>query len=99
MFGCGDAANPNEKTLDLMEAYIEEAFINLLVQSNRRSTRHGSTTIRLADVLHIIRRDEKKYLRMPYIITASRDFARTTTDFNFQNKGLDDKSRKTLKLN
>ena len=37
MFGCGDVANPNEKSLDLLEAYVEEAFVNLLLQANRRS--------------------------------------------------------------
>ena len=37
MFGCGDEACPDEKTLDVMEACVEETFVNLLQQAHRRS--------------------------------------------------------------
>ena len=70
MFGCGDDINPDEQTVDLMETYFEEVLINLVLQSSKRSQRHGANSIRLSDVLHVIRKDERKYLRMPYIINA-----------------------------
>ena len=98
MFGFGDSAEPNEKTVDLMEAYFEEILINLLTQAQRRSQRHGSTSLRLADVLHTIRKDEKKFLRMPYIINAYKDIERTTNEQHHINKYLDDDAKKNLKL-
>ena len=52
----------------------------------------------MADVLHTIRRDERKYLRMPYIIEASRSFAMTTAQMDEQSRGLDDQARKNLKI-
>ena len=48
--------------------------------------------------MHVIRRDEKKYLRMPYIIKATGEFNKTKADFDAQNKNLDDKTKKSLKL-
>ena len=69
MFGCGDDKDgPNEASLDLLETYIEEFVTNLVVQSQRRSQRHGSNSLRTGDVLHVIKKDKIKFLRMPYII-------------------------------
>ena len=98
MFGFGDVQCPNEKSLDLMEAFMEEVMINLLLQASRRSQRHGSNALRLSDVLHIIRKDEKKFLRMPYIINAYREIERTTAQQNTMNKYLDEDTKKNLKL-
>ena len=69
MFGFGDDKNPNEATVDLLEIYIEEFVINLVAQSMRRSQRHGTNSIRLPDVLNVIKHDEKKFFRMPYILS------------------------------
>ena len=98
MYGCGDDPNPDEKTLDLVEAYFEEVLINLVVQSSRRAQRHGSNSLRLSDVLHVIRKDDRKYLRMPYIINACQDIAKTTGDLNAQNRDLDEQAKKNLKM-
>ena len=70
MFGLGDEESPDEKSLELLEVYIDEFIVNLVTQASRRSHRHNSNSLRLADVLHTIRKDEKKFLRMPYIVTA-----------------------------
>ena len=99
MFGFGDDPNPDEKSVDVMEGYFEEIILNLVTQSSRRSQRHGSNQLRLADVLHTIRKDDKKFLRMPYIITAYRDIEKTTNDVSHLNKFADDKVRKNLKFN
>ena len=73
MYGYGDAETPNDATVDLLEVYVEEFVINMVSQALRRSQRHptthGSNNIRLADVLNVIKHDEKKYLRMPYILS------------------------------
>ena len=98
MFGFGDHNTPNEKSVDLMEGFIEETIINLVLQASRRSQRHGSNNLRLADVLHTIRKDEKKFLRMPYIINAYREIERTTNQQNTINKYLDEDTKKNLKL-
>ena len=72
MFGFGDSKNPDERSVELLEVYIDEFIVNLVTQASRRSQRHNSNSLRLADVLHTIRKDEKKFLRIPYIVTAQR---------------------------
>ena len=81
MFGYGDDRNPYDGTVDLLEIYVEEYIINLVAQAMRRSQRHppthGSNNIRLADVLNVIKHDEKKYLRMPYILSTQQEINQT----------------------
>ena len=58
MFACGDSQQPNEASLDLLETYAEEFIINLVMQAQRRSQRHGAkNSLRLGDILHCIRKD------------------------------------------
>ena len=79
MFGCGDQSEPDQKSLELLELYYEEAMTNLIVQASRRCQRHGGgNTVRVADILYTIRKDEKKYLRMPYIISQHNAHNQTT---------------------
>ena len=37
MYGFGDSKTPDEKSLDLMEALVEETLVNLISQASRRS--------------------------------------------------------------
>ena len=98
MFACGDDQTPNETTVDLLETYAEEFITNLVVQAQRRSSRHGSNNLRLADILHTIRHDEVKFLRLPYIITMHQELSKTEKAMNVNNKHCDDEVRKNLKF-
>ena len=98
MFACGDAETPNESTLDLLETYAEEFIINLVMQAQRRSQRHASNSLRVADILHVIRKDDVKYLRMPYIITMDKALQKAQKSVTEGNKYCDDEVRKNLKL-
>ena len=78
MYGFGDAGpeEQNEESVALLETYVEEFVTNLVSRSYQRTMRSGRTTvnqIRLADVLKVLEKDQKKFLRMPYIIKALRD--------------------------
>ena len=77
MFGFGDSQTPNEASLDLLETYAEEYITNLVMQSHRRSQRHGANNLRLGDILHVIRGDQVKFMRMPYIITSLQHYKKT----------------------
>ena len=69
MYGFGDNEYPNEASIDLLEVYLEEFIVNLVVRTAKRSQRNGSNTLKLADVLRVLQKDEKKFLKMPYILT------------------------------
>ena len=73
MYGFGDDRIPNEQTVDQLEIYIEEFITNLVARASRRCQRHGNDTLKLADILRVLEQDQKKFFRMPYIITASQD--------------------------
>ena len=73
MYGFGDHEFPNEASLDLLEIYVEEFIVNLVVRTARRSQRNGSNVLKLADVLRVLQKDEKKFLRMPYILAAHKE--------------------------
>ena len=101
MYGYGDAILPNDETVDLMEVYVQEYVINLVAQSMRRSQRHtnGSNSIRLADVLNVLKHDEKKYLRMPYILSTQQEINATTSRVEHNMKhNYDEEARKTVKF-
>ena len=101
MYGYGDAILPNDETVDLMEVYVQEYVINLVSQAMRRSQRHtnGSNAIRLADVLNVLKHDEKKYLRMPYILSTQQEINQTTSRVEQNMKyNLDEEARKTVKF-
>ena len=91
MYGYGDGhdqRNLNENSIDLLEVYVEEFICNLVSRSARRRQRHGENTIRVADVLHILKQDEKKYLRMPYILTTSNQINKEKKDAEKKIGGL-----------
>ena len=94
MYGYGDDQNPNEASVELLETYVEEFVINLVAQSMRRSQRHhGTNYIRLADVLNVIKHDEKKFLRMPYILSTQQEINQTRQSLE-QNVKFEDKETK-----
>mmetsp|Transcript_8052 Transcript_8052/g.5732 ORF Transcript_8052/g.5732 Transcript_8052/m.5732 type:complete len:102 (-) Transcript_8052:31-336(-) len=72
MYGFGDDKDVREDSLDLMESFVEEFIGNLIQRTMSRGVRAGHNSLKLADVLKVIEPDDKKFLRMPYILSASR---------------------------
>ena len=68
MYGFGDHPEPNETSVGLLEVYVEEFIVNLVSRTARRSQRHGHNNLKLADILKVLQKDEKKFLRMSYIL-------------------------------
>ena len=87
MYGFGDDQNPSDASVDLLEIYVEEFITNLVGRSLRRRLRHGDNQIKVADVLEVLKTDEKKYLRMPYILTTAKEFSMIRTELD-ENKKL-----------
>ena len=96
MYGYGDDKVPNEASVDLLEIYVEEFVINLVAQAMRRSQRHtnGSNNLRLADVLNVIKHDEKKFLRMPYILSMHQEINQTKQSLDQNVKYVEDEETK-----
>ena len=69
MRGFGESGEPRDDTLELLESYVFEFINNLVQRSLQRSQRGGYAQIQVRDLLKVLEQDEKKYLRMPYIVT------------------------------
>lgn len=69
MQGFGEVSNPREDTLELMEQYTIEFITNVTKRTLARSLRSKYNTIQLRDLLKVIEEDEKKFLRVPYLLT------------------------------
>ena len=82
MYGFGDNKYPNETSVDLLEDYVQEFIVNLVVRTAKRSQRNCSNTLKLADVLRVLQKDEKKFLRMPYILLAQKEIKGVNSYYN-----------------
>jgi len=69
MRGFGESGEPRDDTLELLESYVFEFINNLIQRTLQRSQRSGYSQIQVRDLLKVIEQDEKKFLRMPCIIT------------------------------
>lgn len=69
MIGFGESGEPREDTVELMELYVIEFINNISKRALQRSMRGGYNTIQLRDLLKVIEDDEKKFLRVPYLLT------------------------------
>lgn len=69
MVGFGECTEPRDDTIDLMETYVIEFISNISKRSLTKSQRSGFNSIQLRDLLKVIEDDEKKFLRIPYLIT------------------------------
>ncbi len=72
MYGFGDDKKPSESSVELLEIYVEEFISNLVTRAARRSQRLGNNLVTVADVLRVLKQDDKKYLRMPYLLTMTK---------------------------
>ncbi|CDW87722.1 UNKNOWN [Stylonychia lemnae] len=95
MVGFGECEEPRDDTMELMELYVIEFITNISKRAQQRSQRGGFTNIQLRDLLKVIEDDEKKFLRVPYLLTGiqSMDIKQIQREMdptigNNANKGL-----------
>lgn len=95
MIGFGESGEPREDTVELMELYVIEFITNISKRAMSRSQRGGFSNIQLRDLLKVIEDDEKKFLRVPYLLTGiqSMDIKKIQREMdptigNNANKGL-----------
>ena len=69
MIGFGECVEPREDTLELMELYVTEFIHNMARRALVKSQRGGFSQIQMRDLLKVIENDDKKFLRVPYILT------------------------------
>ena len=72
MYGFGDHRHPEEASVEVLESYVEEFILNLVTRALKRSQRNNSNVVTVADTLRVLKQDEKKYLRMPYVLTMNK---------------------------
>lgn len=69
MFGLGDDQNPYTESVDL----IEDLVIEYIVETTQRAMETGRAgRVQVEDVLHIVRKDVRKYARVKDLLTVIR---------------------------
>ena len=68
MFGFGDSENPDHESAELLQEYVIEYIQNIALAAYRRNKRKGSNEISLRDLLYVLRKDKKRYYRIPSLI-------------------------------
>ena len=68
MYGFGDKENPDNETAELLQEYVIEYIQNISLAAYRRNKRKGSNEISLRDLLYVLRKDKKRYYRIPSLI-------------------------------
>ena len=69
MYGFGDVENPDPESIELLQDYVIEYIQNIAYAAYRRNKRKGSNEISLRDLLYVLRKDKKRYYRIPKLIT------------------------------
>ena len=69
MFGFGDIENPDIESTELLQEYVIEYIQNIALAAYRRNKRKGSNEISLRDLLYVLRKDKKRYYRIPSLIS------------------------------
>ena len=82
MYGFGDDIRPNENSVDLLETYVQE-----FTRATKRSQRLGSREVKINDIIRVLKQDEKKYLRLPYVLTMTMQLKKAKDDMNTDEKG------------
>jgi transcription initiation factor TFIID subunit 13 len=90
MFGFGDVENPDNETTELLEQYVIEYIQNVALLAYKRSKRRGFNEIKLKDLLYIIKKDKKKFYRVPSLLSFYEILKKTKKrlDSNLSKKGL-----------
>ena len=69
MYGFGDKENPDHESTELLQKYVIEYIQNIALAAYRRNKRKGSNEISLRDLLYVLRKDKKRYYRIPSLIS------------------------------
>jgi len=69
MYGFGDAKDPDENTMILLESYVEEFIKDLIIRGYNRSLKAGYSKIRVADILFQIQDNEQMFMRAYKLLT------------------------------
>ena len=69
MYGFGDVENPDPESIELLQDYVIEYIQNIAYAAYRRNKRKGSNEISLRDLLYVLRKDKKRYYRIPSLIS------------------------------
>ena len=69
MYGFGDKENPDNESTELLQEYVIEYIQNIALAAYRRNKRKGSNEISLRDLLYVLRKDKKRYYRIPSLIS------------------------------
>ncbi len=89
MYGFGDAENPDNETVELLEQYLVEYIQNISLLAFKRSKRRGFNEIKLKDLLYIIKNDKKKFYRVPSLLSFYEILKKTKRlDSNMSKKGM-----------
>jgi hypothetical protein len=46
-----------------------------------------TTEVKIADILRVLKQDEKKYLRMPYVLTMTQQMSKQKKNLRVNSKG------------
>ncbi len=90
MFGFGDVESPDNETSELLEQYVIEYVQNVALLAYKRSKRRGFNEIKLKDLLYIIKKDKKKFYRVPSLLSFYEILKKTKKrlDSNLSKKGI-----------
>ena len=69
MYGFGDKETPDRESAELLQEYVIEYIQNIALAAYRRNKRKGSNEISLRDLLYVLRKDKKRYYRIPSLIS------------------------------
>ncbi len=69
MYGFGDEREPDETSLSLLESYVEEFMANLVSRAYNRSLKGGYSKLRISDIMHEVKNDEKMFMRAYKLLT------------------------------
>ena len=69
MYGFGDVEKPDQESIELLQDYVIEYIQNIAYAAYRRNKRKGSNEISLRDLLYVLKKDKKRYYRIPKLIT------------------------------
>ena len=95
----GDQYQDDDQSVKVLESYVEEYIVNIVTRALERNHRLEKHQIKVADIVRVLNADEKKYLRVPYILTASSHYEKMNkkkkeaekggNDFNYKNIAKD----------
>ena len=81
MYGFGDKETPNNESAELLQEYVIEYVQNIALAAYRRNKRKGSNEISFRDLVYVLRKDKKRFYRIPSL-KSFYDFAKKTKNID-----------------